>query len=993
MFQFHVSARFAATGRGEICGEPEIVRALRIPTHCVTIAMMHCKPLVFLIALALAACAPQQERIAAVPAPLAKPAWAFEASDVPRDPAWTFGQLSNGMRYAIRGNATPRGTGLVRLLVDAGSLDESKAERGFAHYVEHMAFNGSTNVPEGEMVKLLERKGLAFGAHTNASTSFEYTLYQLDLPKNDPTLLDTALMLMRETAGELTISQDAVERERGVVLAELRDRNTFALRNLVDQMQFTAPKARYPDRLAIGTPETLNAATAESLRAFWRREYIPAKTTLVVIGDFDVAAVEAAIQARFADWKAAPGDPQPSAGPLDPDDKARTDIFIDPALSERITATRNAPWRDEPDSIAQRRENLLRQIAYGIINRRLVSQTRQADPPFRGAGIGTSDTFEAARTTNLVVDTVDGQWERGLEVAVIEYRRALSHGFTAAEVAEQIANIHTAAKNSAASADTRSNDALFGVVWALLDDHVTPVTPQSSLERLDAFIPQITPDAVLAALNRSLVPLDAPLLRFQGRRDPSGGAAAIRKAWNAAMKAPIGERSSAATAGFAYTDFGPPGTVIADATEPQLGIRTLRFANGVRLNLKRTNLDKGRMLVQLSLDGGKMLDTRDDPLATDMIHFLTAGGLGKHSSDELQTLLAGRSVGARFSATTESFVASALTTPGDLELQLQLLAAFCVDPGYRREGEALYFNSINDFFQTRLATPVSALWSNIYGILSDNDPRFTTQPVEAYRKLSFAKLKGDISDRLAKGAVEIGIVGDFDEAQAIAAVAKTFAALPQREADFRPYLEQRQRSFSADRSERIIHHTGAPDQAIVGLTWKTRDGEDPEAELALEMLQRVAQLEVTETLREKLGKAYSPRVSSESSRFWRDWGTFSITASVAVKEVAATRAAILATLAELRDRPVSDDLLLRARAPMIDALDNALKSNRGWLNLVDRAQTEPDRIERQLKSKERLLAITAAQLQDLARRYLAEKDALPVLVLPAEPKPQATVSR
>jgi zinc protease len=159
------------------------------------------RPVFLLFLAALAACAPQQTRIADASAslvpPQVKPIWAFEASDVPLDPAFRFGRLDNGMRYIIRQNAHPQGTALVRMQIDAGSLDESDSERGYAHFVEHMAFNGSTNVPEGEMIRLLERQGLAFGADTNASTGFEQTTYRLDLPRNDPELLDTALMLMR----------------------------------------------------------------------------------------------------------------------------------------------------------------------------------------------------------------------------------------------------------------------------------------------------------------------------------------------------------------------------------------------------------------------------------------------------------------------------------------------------------------------------------------------------------------------------------------------------------------------------------------------------------------------------------------------------------------------------------------------------------------------------------------------------------------------------
>ena len=157
--------------------------------------------------------------------------WPFDKSDLPPDPAYRFGRLDNGMRYVIRPNATPKGTAMVQFWVDAGSLAETDEELGYAHFIEHMAFNGSTRIPEGEMVRLLEREGLAFGADTNASTNYDVTLYRLDLPRNDPGLLDTALMIMRETASELSFNPAAVEREKGVVLSEKRVRDTYELRN------------------------------------------------------------------------------------------------------------------------------------------------------------------------------------------------------------------------------------------------------------------------------------------------------------------------------------------------------------------------------------------------------------------------------------------------------------------------------------------------------------------------------------------------------------------------------------------------------------------------------------------------------------------------------------------------------------------------------------------------------------------------------------------
>ena len=944
------------------------------------------KPL-FLLAistLALAACAPQTARIASLSPPRATSTWAFESSDIPVDPDYKFGRLANGMRYVIRHNATPQGTALVRMEVRAGSLDESDSERGFAHFIEHMAFNGSTNVPEGEMVRLLERVGLAFGADTNAQTNFEQTTYMLDLPRNDPALLDTALMLMRETASELSITPDAVSRERGVVLAEMRDRNSWQLRNIIDQLAFTNPGSLYAKRLPIGTQEALNAATAATLRAFWTREYVPAQTTLIVIGDFDTAAVEASITAKFASWQPAPAAKQPDAGPVRPNDKGRSDIYLDPALSERITASRNGPYQDEPDSVAVRREHLLRQVGYGIINRRLLRVSRLNDPPFRGAGFGTGDVFRAGRTTNLVIDTVGGKWRRGLIAAAQEYRRALAFGFTAAEVAEQIANIRTANQDAAASANTRSNGALVNSIFSLLRGDMVPVTPQSSLERLEAVIPLVTPESVLAALEREAVPLKAPLLRLQGRDTPVGGSKAIRAAWNEAMRGKLVPLADSAASGFAYTSFGPAGTVASDTREAALGIREIRFANGVRLNIKHTDLEKDRVAVQLSLDGGDMLDTRDKPLTTEMVTMLPQGGLGRHSLDDLQSITAGRTGDFNLASSPETFVTSGLTTPRDLEQQLQIMAALISDPGYRIEGEVRYRLNINNFFAQKDATPGSALGNAIGGILSDFDPRFTLQKIEDYRRLTFAQLKGSLADRFAHGAIELGVVGDVDEDEVIGMVAATLGALPARETDFLPYTQQRSRNFTADRTPRVLRHKGPQDQAMIRLTWPTRDDSDPVEALALTMLDRVVQIELTETLREKLGKAYSPDATSSPSRTWTGYGTFTITASVEAGEIDATRAAIAETIAELREKPVSADILQRARQPLLENYDNALKNNRGWMGLVDRAQTEADRIERFQQAKQRLSALTAADVQAMARRYLTAAGAVEVTVLPTD---------
>jgi zinc protease len=933
--------------------------------------------------LLLAACASTTSPVTSAAAAAApEPVWAFETSDVPLDRNFRFGHLANGMRYVIRRNATPKGTALVRFEFAVGSLDEHDDERGFAHFCEHMAFNGSTHLAEGEMVRLMERNGLAFGTDNNATTAFETTTYMFDLPRNDRGLLNLSLMMMREIASELTFSPAVVDRARGVIQAEMRERNTWALRDRMDQAHFLNPHGLYADRFPIGSAEVLQSATADALKAFWQREYVPEKATLIIIGDFDPTMVEVEIAKKFASWKNIAGEPQPGAGPVDPADGGRTGIRLDEALSERTTASRQGPWIKRPDSIAERKERLLRRIGYAIVNRRLKRIAREPDPPFRDASFGTADLFKAGRTTNLTVDSIDGGWRPALIAAALEYRRALAFGFSQPEVDEQVAAIRTDVENAAASARTRTNRDLMQGVFDLLRDDLVPSDPRGVLERFRAIAPQITADRVLTAMKREALPLDNSLLRFEGRRQPQGDEPAIRAAWDEAMRMPLLPDKAVTAPSFAYSSFGTPGGIVSDRREPKLGIRELRFANGVMLNLKRTRIERARVLAQVSIDGGERLNTRDNPLAVNMTRVIPVGGLGKHTFDELQTILAGHTINTGIGTLPDAFVLSARTTPRDLELQLQVYAAMITDPAYRREGEVEFRLNINHFFNSLNATPSSALANSIGGILSDDDPRFTLQPRQDYRNLTFEKLKHDVSERFAHGAIEIAFVGDFDEKEAIAAVAKTFGALPPRETAFGGYEDQRSRTFTADRSLHAVRHDGPADQALVRLTWPTRDDGDPVESMGLEMLERVVLIELTETLRGKLGKAYTPEASSTPSRYWRGFGSFGVAVAVDVREVRATRAAIADTLTQLRAAPVSDDIFRRARQPLMESYENALKTNSGWLGLVDRAQSEADRIDRLVRAPRRLRAILPEDIQALSRRYLDPGAAVEVDVLP-----------
>ena len=269
-----------------------------------------------LAALALAACSARPDLrpdFAAAPAAerpieLAPGEWPQARSDIAVDPEIRFGTLPNGMRYALRRQTIPEGQAALRLRIDAGSLMEADDQQGLAHFLEHMAFNGSQAVPEGEMIKILERLGLAFGADTNASTGFDETIYKLDLPRTDAETVDTSLMLMRETARNLLIAPDAVDRERGIVLSEERARDTPAYRTYKARLAFLLKGQRVNERYPIGLTQVLQDAPAQRIRDFYEAYYRPERAVIVAVGDFDLDLMEGKIREAFADWAPAAGD-------------------------------------------------------------------------------------------------------------------------------------------------------------------------------------------------------------------------------------------------------------------------------------------------------------------------------------------------------------------------------------------------------------------------------------------------------------------------------------------------------------------------------------------------------------------------------------------------------------------------------------------------------------------------------------------------------------
>ena len=909
--------------------------------------------------------------------------WGTPIYDIAPDPTVRYGVLPSGLRYAILRNERPQNTVSVRLGFDVGWIDEGAEELGLAHFLEHMAFNGSTNVPEGEMIKLLEREGLAFGADTNASTGFEDTVYKLDLPRSDEKLVDTALMLMRETASELTIAPEAVDRERGVLASETRARNTYATRRTRDYLRFLAPDTvfsrqfRNPD-----APGNVARADSEAVRGLYRRFYRPDNAVLVVVGDVDPDDMAKRIAARFGDWRA-PSEAidRVAEGAIDLDRAAEAANFVDPD-SEYIVRIDRFSSHDAPeDTVADFRRRLLRSLGSAMFNRRLERIRNEENAPILGGSASASDLFELANVASLSLQSREGEWREALAVGEQELRRAIEYGFTDAELAEQLANFELGFRTSAEQAGTRRNAVLASGLLAAAKNARLFVTPQARLELFEGARPGITLEAVNAAFAETFSG-SAPLIHVSSKEPVEGGAETILASYDASHAQPVAPPTAAETTAFAYDDFGPAGPIVSDETVDELDFRKIRFANNVRLNLKATDFEEGRVRYAVRIGSGA-LAIPDDRIAASMLmsSAMAQAGLGRHSLDELRRITAGRNVDFGIGSGSDRFGASGTTTMVDLPLQMRMTAAYLTDPGYRPEALTRFAALLPPYFARADATPQAVSSFEVPGLLTDNNPRFGPPPREALEAVTLDDLRNVIASQFATAPIEISVVGDIEEGTVIAAVAETFGTLPERGAALQNFMKARQASFTARRGEVTLTHAGEADQALVQVYWPLTDDDDAQEEATMRLLAAVMDLELTEDIRERLGATYSPSASSNMSDTYDGFGTFGASAIVAPDDAEPVFDAIDAIVSRLTATPVDDDLLTRARRPILERLALRQQENGYWLSVLSEAQLRAGRLERYRTYEQRLRNVTPSMLQAAAAKYLSTDDALRIRIV------------
>ena len=923
----------------------------------------------------------------AASAPAAKPAvngWGIPLTDVTPDPSIKYGKLPNGMKYAIMHNATPKGTASVRMQIAFGSIGEAEKERGLAHFIEHMAFNGSTHVPEGDMVKILERQGLKFGPDTNAVTGFDTTTYMLELPQTDDQHIDTALFLFREAASELKFDPAAVNRERGVILGEERSRDNFQYHQFVDQLGFQVPETPYPKRLPIGVDAVLKGATADTIRDLYHRYYRPENATLVFVGDADPAAVEAKIKKVFSDWKGVgtSGAPLPR-GKVDLSRPASFDTFVDPAVATTVNYTVERPWKDPADTLAERRHKIVEALATAMFNRRLAKIMNAPGSPLINGGMGLDEQRDAALTTAITLAAKDGAWKDALDTVEQEIRKAQKFGFTSDELKTVITSTTGALHAAAEMEGTRSNPSLANAIVSVVGQKDFITTPKQKAAYFDSIAKSITLAQANAAF-RELWTGSAPLIHVSDKQDISSKQ--IADAFNASRAVAVAAPKEGAAKAFAYESFGKPGTVAGDTQIADLGVRTIRFANNVRLNIKKTDFEAGQVRFLVRLGDGVLDLPKDQPGLGPMLSMTsTAGGLKKQSLEDLKDIFAGKVITLGAAVSDNAFIAAGATTPQDLATQMKVSAAYLLDPGFRPEAADKWTDIVPILEKQFNAQPEAVAKYRLPILLASGDQRFGIPTAAVLSKRTFDEGKAALAPVIASAPIEITIVGDVDEQAAIAAVASSFGALPTRKLSDTIDPALTKVSFRADRSPILLTHEGPQDKAVVEAVWPTTDDSDYREVVGLDVLKDVLDLMLTDSVRETLGDSYGVSVGSLNSDVFKGYGYMSALAVVAPDKTDEVQKAIADAAQQLRDKPISDDLLARARNPELESIAHQNRDNGFWLGALSKAQSEPERLDRIRQRKAILQSITASDLQRLAQKYLQPNQVQQVRIVSSKP--------
>lgn len=913
---------------------------------------------------------------------------------VPIDPAVTVGRLDNGLRYYIRANARPENRAELRLFVNAGSVLEDEDQLGLAHFLEHMAFNGTENFEKQELIDYLQFIGMRFGADVNAYTSFDETVYMLTVPTDSAEIVETAFQILEDWAHGIAFDSVEVEKERGVVIEEWRLGQGAWSRVRDQQFPVLFQGSRYAERLPIGDPEVLRSFEHETLKRFYRDWYRPDLMAVVAVGDFDPEWVRELIHEHFAAL-AGPDDPRPRPLVEVPGhEETLFSIATDPELTlSNVSVTWKLPVSEDA-TLGDYRRSLVESAYNSMFNFRMFEITQSTDdPPFLGAGSGKGRFVRSSDVYQLGATVRDGEIERGLERVLLEAARVDRYGFTESELERQKADMLRSYERAYAEREKRESSSLaseYGRAF-LQGEPIPGIEYEYALAR--RFVPGITLQEVNEIARTWIQDRNRVILAASPEKEgvdvpDEGGLEAV---FEAAVVAEVEPWEDAASDQPLLSRLPEPGDVVDETVVPEVGITIWTLGNGARVLLKPTDFKKDEVLFNARSPGGSSLASDAEfESAAWAATIVSLGGVGEFSAVDLQKHLAGTavSVGPSISELEEGLSGSA--SPRDLETLFQLVHLYFTDP--RRDTTAFeaFRSRMRTVLENRGANPEAVYGDTVAAILAQHHPRYRPPSVEMLERIDLDTALDFYRDRFSDaGDFTFTFVGAFEPAELRPLVERYLASLPTTG------RQESWRDLGVTPPEGVVKETvrkGLEPKGRQTLVFTGPFEFSRQNRYTLGSMTEVLRNMLRETLREDMGGTYGVGVAGSGLRDPRERYSVRIAFGADPGRLDELTRAVFASIDSLATHGASEDNLAKVKETQRRQRETDLEENGFWLSVINVYDRWDEDLRLILDYDSLVDGLTTDAIGEAADLYLRPHNYVEVRLVPEEDEDPDAVS-
>ncbi len=911
--------------------------------------------------------------------------WPHETSDLTPDPSIVYGRLDNGFRYILKKNQEPENRVAISLYIQAGSLHEDDDQRGIAHFLEHMLFNGSTHFSPGKLVEYFQSIGMSFGGDTNAHTGYDETVYDIILPLGSKEHIQEGLLVVSDYARGALLLPEEINRERGVILSEKRSRDSAGYRAQMKELDFSMEGTKIPERVVIGVLDTLNKADHTIMKRFYDAWYRPENMVLVMVGDFDPAMVKQLVEKQFATLQASGPVPTcPDIGFMLQLDKTKFFYHHEPEMGKTETAI-ETHWNIKPqkDSIALEIDELHKYMATKIIQHRLDELAQKSDTPFTNAHIYSGIFLKRFAYGEINAECDPEKWQQSLTLLENTLRQALQYGFSEEELQRVKKEILSDLESAVLTQSSRNSKALNSSIVRSLNRNRVFLSPEQELDLFRPVVEKMSVQDVEKAFH-AIWSRKTRLVKVNGNAVVPGPdpLKALEATYNDARKKEVAAYTGVGAMKFPYLQLPASSKNPLLRTEElkDVGGKRMRFANGVILNIKQTDFQENEVQLLASFGQGKSGSPIPGlSLLADAV--IGQSGTGRLSKDELANVLSGSSLGLTFRVGENAFQWQAKSLNRDMELSFQVLQHLLADPGVDQDAFVLSMDRLKQYYDS-LATDVrGAMKLQGDAFLAGENKFFGIPPWEEFQKLKKSQLEEWFVPAAKSGALEISLVGDFDEEKVIKLAQKYFGVLPERST-----VMAKMAPVSFPAGENLtIRIPSSIDKGMVVVAWKTDDFWDIQRTRALHILAEVFTDKLRKEVREKLGASYGPQVFNVSSRVYDGYGVLQAVLIVDPSHVEMLKKVVLQIADKLWQGEISETELENAKGPMLTSLKDMVRTNRYWLQSVLALSS---RYPQQLQWPNSILSgfagFSVEDIKVLAKRYLKSGDSASISVIPEE---------